>query len=57
MYKPINLYDMEGKTATLKKPYRGYSRIRIIEKIGYKWLVKLESGLEIEVYEDEFILD
>lgn len=44
--------------ATLKTPYRGYSRIELIEKIDYKWIVKiLGSGKEIEVYEDEFELD
>ena len=43
--------------ATLIKPYLGYTRITLIKKTGYKWLVSLESGKEIEVYEDEFILD
>jgi hypothetical protein len=46
------------KTATLITPYKGYKNIELIERIGYKWLVRIcGSGLEIEVYEDEFILD
>ena len=46
------------KKATLITPYKGYTNIELIEKIGYKWLVRIcGSGLELEVYEDEFILD
>lgn len=50
---------MEGQKATLKAPYLGYTRIELLEKVpGYKWHVKiLGSGLEINVYEDEFICD
>lgn len=46
-------------TAILKTPYLGYIRIELLENVpGYKWLVKiLGSGLEIIVYEDEFIRD
>jgi len=44
--------------ATLKTPYLGYTRIELIEKGRFKWFVKiLDSGKEIEVYEDEFDLD
>ena len=44
--------------ATLIKPYLGYTRIELIEKIGFKWLVRIvDSGKEIEVYEDEFVRD
>lgn len=47
-----------GMIATLRVPYRGYRRIQLIEEYGCKWLVRIcDSGLEIEVYEDEFILD
>ena len=50
--------DAEGKYATLKMPYRGYTRIRIVEKECYKWIVEIcGSGKELEVYDDEFILD
>ena len=52
-----NNENLKGKTATLKVPYKGYKGIEIIESTGYKWLVRLGSGLEIEVYEDEFELD
>ncbi|MDL2262967.1 hypothetical protein LJC11_05660 [Bacteroidales bacterium OttesenSCG-928-I21] len=46
------------KTATLKVPYKGYRNIELIEQTGYKWLVLIcGSGLAIEIYEDEFILD
>lgn len=46
------------KTATLIMPYQGYRNIELIEKVGFKWLVRIcGSGKEIEVYEDEFILD
>lgn len=44
--------------ATLLEPYKGYRRIELIEKRGHKWLVRIiDSGLEIEVYDDEFELD
>jgi hypothetical protein len=44
--------------ATLKIPYLGYTRIELIEKRGFKWLARIiESGKEIEVYEDEFERD
>ena len=47
-----------GLTATLITPYQGYRNIELIEKIGFKWLVRIcGSGKEIEVYEDEFTLD
>lgn len=47
-----------GQTATLIVPYKGYRNIELVEQIGYKWLVRISgSGLEIEVYEDEFIID
>jgi hypothetical protein len=46
------------KAATLIIPYKGYKNIELICKIEYKWLVRIcGCGLEIEVYEDEFILD
>ena len=44
--------------ATLKFPILGYTRIRLIVKNNYKWLVKLlDADLEVEVYEDDFVLD
>lgn len=29
----------DGRTATLKNPYKGYRNIQLIKKAGYKWLV------------------
>jgi hypothetical protein len=47
-----------GIEATLVTPYRGYRNIKLVCKIGYKWLVRIcGSGLEIEVYDDEFVID
>jgi hypothetical protein len=44
--------------ATLIIPHQGYTRIELVEKRQYKWLVRiLGSGKEIEVYEDEFERD
>ena len=48
----------EGDTATLKVAHKGYRNIELIQRYGNKWLVRIcGSGLEIEVYEDEFELD
>lgn len=50
--------EEDGRKATLKEAYRGYRNIELIEKAGYKWLVRIcGSGKEIEVNEDEFDLD
>lgn len=50
--------ELIGKTATLKVAYRGYRRVEIIERSGYKWVVEVcGSGLRLEVYEDEFETD
>jgi hypothetical protein len=47
-----------GISAVLIIPYKGYRNIVLICRIGYKWLVRIcGSGLEIEVFEDEFVLD
>lgn len=47
-----------GISATLVIPVKGYRQIKLICKTGVRWLVRIcESGLEIEVYEDEFVLD
>lgn len=47
-----------GDIATLVHPYKGYRTIELIERLEHRWLVRiLESGLELEVYEDEFTLD
>jgi hypothetical protein len=47
-----------GIAATLITPHRGYRNIVLIGRIGCKWLVRIcGSGLEIEVYDDEFTVD
>jgi len=47
-----------GMTAHLKQPYRGYRAVTLIEKHQYRWLVEIAgSGLQLEVYEDEFDVD
>lgn len=47
-----------GDLATLIRPYRDYRNIELVERLQYTWLVRIcESGLEIEVYEDEFTID
>jgi hypothetical protein len=47
-----------GITATLINPYKGYRNIELIRRVGNKWLAQIcGSGLEIEVYENEFVLD
>ena len=46
------------RTATLIVPYLGYKRIRVIEKIEYKWKCEIiGSGKELFLFEDEFIFD
>lgn len=46
------------KIATLIEPYKGYRKIELIQKECLKWTVKIiDTGLIIEVYEDEFIFD
>lgn len=51
--------DMKaGDFTTLVHPYKGYRNIELIKRLPYTWLVRIcESGLELEVYEDEFVLD
>lgn len=47
-----------GDIVRLIRPYKGYKAVELIEKLGNRWLVRVcESGLELEVYEDEFTLD
>ena len=51
--------DMKaGDFATLVHPYKGYRNLELIKRLPYTWLVRIyESGLELEGYEDEFVLD
>ncbi len=43
---------------TLNTPYRGYIRGELTgNKDGLRYVIRLESGLEICLYEDEFERD
>jgi len=54
----MNMCNLEGKTATLKTPCRGYRRIQLVEETDSWWLAEVcGSGAEIEVREDEFTVD
>lgn len=47
---------MDGRTATLKDPYKGYTDIQLIQywPTMYKWEVEIiESGKRLFVYEDD----
>jgi hypothetical protein len=58
MINKIAMDNEDGRTATLKESYNGYTHIELIEKVWHKWRVRIcGSGKEIEVYEDEFELD
>jgi len=44
--------------ATLITPYKGYTKIRLIKKIEYKWEVEIIGpGSILYFYEDEFNRD
>ena len=45
-----------GDIVFLKRPYKGYRAVELMERLECRWLVRIvESGLELEVYEDELI--
>ena len=46
-----------GRQVELKEKWRGYQRATIIDKTPRGFLVKVSSGAEIEVYEDEIEFD
>ena len=46
-----------GGQVELKEKWRGYHRATIIDKTPRGFLVKVSSGAEIEVYEDEIEFD
>ena len=51
---------MDGRYASLKEPYRGYTNIILVQywSTMYKWEVEIcGSGKHIFVYDDEFELD
>jgi len=54
----MKIEAIEGMTAFLKEPYRGYRAVVLIEKIYFKWMVEITgSGLLIEVWEDELVIE
>lgn len=55
----MNAYEpAPGLSAHLIVPYYGFTAIELIKKCGHQWVVKIiGSGLEIYVFEDEFIID
>ena len=43
-----------GDIVFMKRPYKGYRAVELMERLECRWLVRIvESGLELEVYEDE----
>ena len=46
-----------GGIVFLRRPYKGYRAVELMmERLECRWLVRIvESGLELEVYEDELI--
>ncbi|WP_297901401.1 hypothetical protein [uncultured Parabacteroides sp.] len=47
-----------GDIVFLRIPYKGYRVVELIEKLQYRWLVRIvDSGLEFEVYEDELVTE
>lgn len=45
-----------GDIVFLKRPYKGYRAVELMKRLECRWLVRIvESGLELEVYEDEHI--
>ena len=45
-----------GNSVYLLEPYKGYRSGTLISFCFPYWTVKLESGLELQLYEDEFEL-
>lgn len=46
-----------GRQCELLTPWRGYTRGTIVGMNGYRYVVQLSSGAEIEVYDDEIEFD
>lgn len=47
----------EGQTGTLKKPYLGHRHVEFVEYDYPQVCVRVSSGLEFSVWEDEVIWD
>lgn len=51
---------MDGRTATLIHPYKGYTEVQLISywPTMYKWEVEIiESGKRLFLYDDEFVIN
>ena len=47
---------MKTETCISETSYKGYRAVELMERLECRWLVRIvESGLELEVYEDELI--
>lgn len=46
-----------GRQCTLLTPWRGYSSATIVGLNGYRFVVQVSSGAELEVYPDEIEFD
>lgn len=54
----MNTDDLvEGQTGTLKRPYLGYYHVEFVEYDFPYVRVRLSSGLEISLYDDEIVWD
>ena len=43
-----------GDSVYLLQPYKGYSSGTLVNFCFPRWTVRLESGLELQLYENEF---
>lgn len=46
-----------GRQCELLTPWRGYHRGTIVGRNGYRFIIELSSGAQIELYEDEIEFD
>lgn len=46
-----------GRQCTLLTPWKGYDRATIVGLNGYRFVVQVSSGAELEVYPDEIEFD
>lgn len=51
--KDFESFPEYGKQCTLLTPWRDYSSATIVGLNGYRFVVQVSSGAELEVYPDE----
>lgn len=56
-FEDFQSFPEYGKQCTLLTPWRGYSSATIVGLNGYRFVVQVSSGAELEVYPDEIELD